>query len=265
MNLHECENLFASALLPTASAVVFSRACEMFVEHGNLSSRERLLIYRHNISGGFINALALTFQVCEEIVGKACFATFARDYAWNNSELSGDLNKISKDFPRYLEYEVNQHPSLTDYAYLSDLAKFEWLIEQSMQACTVHRTDLVDTSKIEEHDPESLNIVINNSLELFSTAYPIFELWNAHKKSQDISLIQSLDEQAYLCICRDESQNIVIRHVNKEHFELLLSIKKDASLYRLLLNDTYKKVQFLQLGIQYGWLLGFRVSTGSSI
>jgi len=259
MNLRECEKLFTDALRPTSSDGTFLQACDMLVEHGSLPVQQRLLIYRHNISGGYINALASTYVVCEQILGKSCFASFARDYAWNRTHQSGNLNELGKDFPDYLESEISKRKALTDFVYLADMARLEWLVERSMRAGDEEHENIIDASLLANYDPERVYPVVSCSLQLLATEYPVFELWQAHRDSTDTSSVLALDEHAYLCICRDEYDDVIIQNLSDELFYFLLGASQGDSLYSLASRAPSETMQLLQKAMQYGWLTGFKV------
>lgn len=258
MNLREYEVLFTDALHPNASSNVFLNACEMLVEHGSMTAEQRLLVYRHNVSGGYISALASTFVVCEQILGEQCFASFARDYAWNREEQSNDLNELGNGFPAYIEKQMVQREGFEDYAYLADMARLELLIEKSVQASDSDTENIIGANVLENNDPSEVFPVVNKSLNLLSTDYPILTMWKHHKEKKHFSDAVSLNEIEYLCICRDENDDVIIQSISQAYYELLF-ISCDSSLNDLASDSPSEIVGFLQYVIEQGWLLGFRV------
>ena len=139
------------------------------------------------------------------------------------------------------------------------MARLEWLIERSMQADDDSNTGIINADEIEAYDPEDIYTVVNNSLQLMATDYPVFELWQAHRESRDVSSVQGLDDRDYLCICRDEHDDVIIRSISDELFNFLLAAINSVSLYSLLSADTAKMLPLLQQAIHEKWIIGFRI------
>lgn len=257
MNLRDHELLFTNALHPNASNDIFSDACDLLIDQGSLSTEDRLLVYRHNVSGGYISALASTFVVCEKILGKACFAAFARDYAWNKITQTNNLNELGEAFPAHIEYEINHRDGFENYAYLPDMATFEWLVERSIQANDTDLTSVIAAEQLETQDPEHIYPIVNSALFLLMTDYPILQLWKKHKDDDDVTSIAGLDESAYLCVCRDENDDAIIQSINKTHF-YILEKSQTESLNSLAFSFPTQLTNFLQHSLEQGWLQGFR-------
>jgi len=258
MNLHQCEKIFTDALRPGASEEVFSNACSMLVQQGSLPPQQRLLIYRHNISGGFINALSATFVVCRQVLGQACFSTMARDYAWNRVHQSGDLNELGRDFPDYLQAEIDIRIEFVDVAYLADLARLEWFIEQSAQADDSGSVNMIGVNMVEHSETAGLYPVMNPSLRLLATDYPVLEIWQAHRQPGGVSHIQGLDERAYLCVCRDRYDDVIIKLISKELFSFMSAMVEGASLEHLVSIAASEAPQIIHYAMQQEWLQGFK-------
>jgi len=257
MNLHECEMLFTNALHPSASDEVFLKACNLLVQQGGMAVEDRLLVYRHNVSGGYISALASTYVVCEKILGKACFAAFARDYAWNRIKQSNDLNKLGEDFPLYLEQQIQQREGFEDYTYLADMARFEWWVERSIQADDSDLSNTLDEQSLQKVSAECVYPIVNSSLYLMESDYPVLALWKKHQENSDGSSVEGLDETAYLCICRDENDDVIMQSISKEDYKLLHCCQND-SLHGLASQAEQELIGFLETATQQGWLVGFR-------
>ena len=253
MNLYECETLISAALHPQADVNVLQQASNLLSTHPRISSESQLLIYRHNISGGFINALSGTFNTCEKILGKQCFATLARDYAWNQPCQHGDLNRLGQDFPDFLQTIVENHEAFVDYSYLADLARLEWLIEKSYQAEDPLCDNLLNESAIETYALETLCPVVNPSVQLLSTDYPIYDIWRMHSHKDSPSQVKGIEKQEHLCLCRDHNDDVIISHISGTLFYILRTGMPSVNIENH--SDTAGE---LSHAVYQGWITGFK-------
>lgn len=258
MNLHDCEVLIAEALHPQAGAKVLQQASGLLCRHPRMTPDAQLLIYRHNISGGFINALSGTFSTCEIILGKACFATLARDYAWNQTHQHGDLNRLGEAFPDFIEGILASRGEFSDYGYLADLARLEWLIEKAYQAEDSARTGLLNENALEKYAQDKLYLVVNPSLQLLDTDYPVYDIWRMHTQEDTPSQVQGLETRDHLCLCRDHDDDVIISHISRALFKILFAGRTQQSLQSMTNDSPFEVLAELVQAIHNGWVIGFR-------
>jgi len=262
MNLFECEKLLTDALNPLASKSLFYTARNMLENKGAMKTDERLLVYRHNISGVFIQTLASTFMTCEAILGHACFATYAREYGWSREKKTGDLNAFGEEFPAYILKQVISRHELNGYAYLADLAKLEWLIEKSRLSDDDDHNDLVNETDIVSYDPGTVYPVLTASLQLLKSQYTVFDIWQLHKQSEDRSGVFAIHDMDYLSIHRDSEDDVIIQKIDSTMFNFLTMATKGVSLLELAGDAPVKMMQCMSIAIQRGWCAGFRIDVG---
>ena len=258
MNLYECETLIAAALHPQADINIFQQATDLVSTNPRISADSQLLIYRHNISGGFINALSGTFRTCEIILGKACFATLARDYAWNQPSQHGDLNKLGQDFPDFLQNLVMNHEAFADYSYLADLARLEWLIEKAYQTQDCVYDNLLNKNALETCALENLCPIVNPSVQLLGTDYPVYDIWRMHTQKDSPSQVKGLEKMDHLCVCRDHNDDVIISHISSTLFQVLHTGQTQKSLQSMGINSHFHAPEELAHAIHQGWIIGFK-------
>jgi hypothetical protein len=87
-----------------------------------------LSIYRNNSAQSFRSALEASFPVTRARVGDDYFRQLAHRYREAFPSRSGDLYFVGESFARFL----GDHLRESEYAWLADLARLEWLREESL-------------------------------------------------------------------------------------------------------------------------------------
>lgn len=95
-----------------------------------LEPAARLRIYRNSSALSHIGALRTSYPAVLALVGDAFFEQTARGYRHAHPSDSGNLQGFGAGFADYLA----SLPSLTGYPYLPDIARLEWLRQQSALA-----------------------------------------------------------------------------------------------------------------------------------
>ena len=260
MNLHDCETLIGKALHPQADANTLQQAGRLLAPHQHMSPDTQLLVYRHNISGSYINAMTTTFNTCQTIIGEACFGTLVRDYAWNQPAQHADLNRLGEGFPGFLEHVLAEHAEFADYGYLADLARLEWFIEKAYQAEDDVSGELLDEKALDALPPKDIYPVLSRSVHLLSTDYPVYDIWCAHRRENALTAIHGLEARDYLCLCRDKNDDVIISHISKDLFQILLAGHIGQSLLLMTNTAPVRALEQLVQAMQQGLIIGFRNS-----
>jgi len=140
--------------------------------HG-LEPDARLRIYRHSCEAIHIGALRITYPAVLTLVGEDYFDQSVRAYRRVHPSRSGNLQAFGTRFAEYLE----TLPEVGAFAYLPDVARLEWLRQESALAAEVESTVPKTFSEELANIGESLRIGLHPSIRLLASAHPILTIW----------------------------------------------------------------------------------------
>jgi hypothetical protein len=144
---------------------------------GTMSPAARIDIYRRNVFGNYRKALATTFPVVRQLVGAAFFNAAADAYVRAHPSTRGDVNRYGDDLARFLAaYE----PART-LAYLPDIARLEWAIDQAAIAADAPPFDLAALAALPEKAHAGLRFVLHPSAQVVESHYPILHIWQVNQ------------------------------------------------------------------------------------
>jgi len=130
----------------------------------------RLAIYRNTALSALCEALRLSYPTIEKVIGAAFFEQTALAFAREHPPADPVLARYGAGFPAFLE----SLPSLKELAYLPDLARLEWAVDQAGYAPTMQERSI--SLPIDEG---VATVTLSASLRLLATATSIHALWQA--------------------------------------------------------------------------------------
>jgi hypothetical protein len=133
----------------------------------------RLAIYRNNLQLGFVNTLALEFPVLERLVGPDYFRQTALEYLHEFPSCSGDLHHVGRALPEYLQRRFDD----TEFAYLADVARLEWAIEEVLIAPDMRTLSSGNLAAIDPGYYPDLAFEAHPTCRLLQSAYPVVRIW----------------------------------------------------------------------------------------
>jgi len=204
---------------PAAPAIVAS----------GIAPAKRLSIYRNNTEANFAGSLRLSFPATYRLVGKDYFRQCARLYQLHHPSRSGDLQHVGEAFPDYL---AKLH-ARDQYRYLGDVARLEWLCQQSLLAADHGPLDLPKLAAVAPDNYDSLCFLFHPSMRLFSSKFPCQKIWQANAADEHIDELIDLDlaisrGPEFLLIFRD-SLALPLHRLNTSEFALLVNLQRGAT------------------------------------
>lgn len=180
--------------------------------HGLAASHQtgRMAIYRNNVVASLMTAIEDTFPIFARYVGESCFKQLAFQFVETYKPDHAVLADYGKQFPAFIKHQEG----LTEYPYLSDLARLERLYIDAF-----HSAD-GDSIRIDEFQnlfaqPDFLpecRFVFRPDFNLFSAKFSVVSLWLEHQKQQeaDLSGIQ-IDHPEFAFLIRRQHRVQLIR------------------------------------------------------
>lgn len=185
------QSRFGSALLDPEHPVPDN----LYTWHGG-DATSRFNVYRNNVVVSLIEALAATFEVTEQLVGRRFFRAMAREYIPEHLPDSPVLALYGESFPRFIEH----FPPTAQLPWLGDLARLEWL---RVRAC--HAADAEPLSTEASAHPEALDALLASPLQLHPSVglvdsrWAVTALWAAHQEAGRLDqLVLDRPEQALI-------------------------------------------------------------------
>lgn len=157
---------------------------------GTLSPATRLGIYRNNVFGNYRKALAATFPVVKRLVGAGFFNAAVDAYVRAHPSTRGDVNRYGGELARFLA----DYPPARELAYLPDVARLEWTIDQAAIAADAPPFDLAALAALPEDAHAGLRLMLHPSAQLVESPYPIMHIWQVNQPDFEGPAEVDLDE-----------------------------------------------------------------------
>jgi len=167
--LLELQRAFGASLLDSAELPVLLPLLE------NERPAQRLAVYRGNLYGNCLGALAGAYPVVRAILGEGFFDAMGKEFLRAHPPGSGDLNALGRDLPQF----VAAFAHTRDLPYLADVARLEWLAHRAYFAADAQDFPLSRLAGAD--DPGALRPVLAPACALLESAWPVADIWNAHK------------------------------------------------------------------------------------
>jgi hypothetical protein len=103
-----------------------------------IAPKHRLDVYASNARANFIESLISSYPAVRRLVGEDYFRQCARGFHTRHPSLSGDLQSAGAGFAKHLS-ELHGDD---EFRYLSEVARLEWLVEESLLAADHGPLDL---------------------------------------------------------------------------------------------------------------------------
>jgi hypothetical protein len=170
-SLRELQSDVMHALLDgeTGSAVALIAA-------RGIAPKHRLDVYANNARTNFIESLISSYPAIRRLVGEDYFRQCARGFHTRHPSLSGDLQPAGTRFAQYLS-ELHGDG---EFRYLSEVARLEWLIQETLLAADHGPLDLAKLQQVAADDYDDLRFCLHPSVRLFASKYPCVGVWEAN-------------------------------------------------------------------------------------
>lgn len=172
-SLREVQRAFTAATLFGDTAAL----AQLGIVAGQLAPAERIGVYRNNVLGNYRQALAATFPVVRRIVGAALFDSACAGFVRAHPSLHGDVNRYGGDMARFLA----AYPPVRKLAYLPDVARLEWAIDQANIAADAPALDLQALAVVPAAAIPALRFGLHPSAQFVQSRYPIFRIWQVNQ------------------------------------------------------------------------------------
>lgn len=186
-------------------------------------------VYRNNARQFFRGALELTYPVVRRRVGDDFFRRLAERYRSVHPSQHGDLHWVGAKFPAWLTHQL----AGTEYAWLGELARLEWLCEESMAAPRAPALPLQRLASIPAGEFDDLQLTLQPSLRSMSSDYPVWSVWQANQgdgAAEPVDLARGPECCAIACL----DERVTVYRLDADHCRLLDAVAGGVTLRRAL-------------------------------
>lgn len=186
---------------------------------------QRLAVYKNNVYHSLIEALADTYPVIQQLVGKDFFAATAKDYISQFPPSSAVLLEFGGQFSDFL---ASFEPAAA-LPYLCDLAKLEYAWQESYHERDCQSLSVDDFASIPADSLYQQSLVCHPSLQLLHSPFAVGSIWQAHQHSEGLSEELRVDQQEWLAVVRPQYQ-VQVCFLDEPGFKFVQYLKAGRAL-----------------------------------
>jgi hypothetical protein len=135
-----------------------------------------LSVYAGNVRSNFTDSLISSYPVIQHLVGEDYFLQAVRGFHAGHPSLSGDLQAAGTRFAQYL----SQLHGDDEYRYLGDVARLEWLVQETLLAPAHDPLDLAKVGRVAPTAYDELLFQLHPAARLFASEFPCLAIWEAN-------------------------------------------------------------------------------------
>jgi len=228
--------------------------------------RARLAVYRNNVVGSLIDAVADTFPVVQQLVGEAFFRAMAALFVRKHPPCSLVLAHYGGEFPDFIAH----FEPARSVAYLADVARLEWARVVAYHAADVAplTAEAAGAALSDDADVAKLRLECHPSISIAESRFAIVSIWAAHQVEDAGNAMAEVDTRAAesALVVRDGLDVLVLR-LRPGAPQFVAALQTGASLAEavgqaLQASADFDLQQALALLVRHGGLTAIRATTG---
>ncbi|WP_338474350.1 DNA-binding domain-containing protein [Pseudomonas sp. MS646] len=184
---------FAAALLAPRQACPPGLCCA-----NGADPASRFAVYRNNVLGSLINALADGYPVVRQLVGDEFFQAMAGVHAQACPPDSPLMNRYGAGLADFIE----RFEPASSVPYLADVARLERLRTLAYHAADAQAADLGLLAAALADPPSlgTLRVMLHPSVHLLASAFAVVAIWAAHQAGETLAGIDPGQAQQALVL-----------------------------------------------------------------
>lgn len=140
-----------------------------------------LAAYRANAGALAERALAAAFPTLQQLLSDESLAALAREFWHRHPPAAGNIAQWGDALPAF----IAQAPALADEPYLPDMARLEWALHRLQTAPDAPAGAPAGLALLATHEPAALRLELAAGSTVLFSAWPVFSLWHAHRRSDE--------------------------------------------------------------------------------
>ena len=197
-----------------------------FIAGDGMDPHARLRIYRNHAIITLTDALKAVYPVVCRLVGDGFFAYAAHEFMREHMPEKPSLAEYGGGLPDFLAL----FPSCRHLAYLADIARLEWGINQALHAEDATAIARNDLSGISAADASRLVLTLHPSFRLLESRWPIERIWRANQTDGDLDLEIDLDSGGVRLQIHRRGDQVALKSLTDCEFAFLRALASGESL-----------------------------------
>jgi hypothetical protein len=193
---------------------------------GDLDPAARIGVYRNNVFGNYRKVLAATFPVVRRLVGDAFFDAAADHFVPGHPSTRGDVNRYGGEFAVFLA----AYPPARELAYLADVARLEWAIDQAGIAADAGPLDTTALAAVAADALAHLRLVLHPAARLLASPYPVLRIWQVNQPGYPGDLRIDLGEGPDTLLVTRGTNGVTVERIGRGDHTLLAALAANATL-----------------------------------
>jgi hypothetical protein len=256
-------------------------ACVDMIGTEELTSQDRLTIYRGSILGGITTALTGIYPVCEKLVGEVYFTQMVAGYLRQYPSSSPDIGGYGEYLGDYLEAFIANNTSAQELVYLPDTARLEWLWHRAFNAPNINDVialycPVTELAEVAVEDQGKIQFYLDPSIQVMKSEYPVDDIWNMNQQGAQAGAYGETHEETrevsldaggkYLMVRRNSDFGMSINEVSFDEFVFLDALNSNLSFAVIAELEFETSVgDVLTTALQSGLIIGFRLQKGQRV
>lgn len=235
MKLNKLQTQFSESLFYQHDKII-----EAIKETPSVTPLERLQIYRNTFIMSTTEALASTYQHTLSLVGEDFFNSVSREFILTNPPTENNIMTYGLGFNDYLHHL----PQLTEMPYVSEMARFEWLLEQTTNLPIENKLlDITQLAQVTEDKLNQLQFQTPTQITLFQSQQNISHLY---KMLLNNTVVESnLNTPCYLLLKKQPDFKIELISLTQDEFLLLEQIINNKPLGKITPQNLHQQLPSL--------------------
>jgi hypothetical protein len=252
-SLRELQLKFVATLLDPAG----NYAAAHVIDHA-IPAQERIGFYRNNVIANFRQTLRIVYPVIERLVGARFFERAADRYMRVHPSAGGDLNRFGEHFADFLD----TWPPARELSYLADVARLEWLVEESFHAADRDSLRAEGLAAVPPDRQNLLTFELHPACRLLVSAYPIHCIWQVNQPDAPGDATVDLAQGGVFLLVRRRGHEVAIETLDHGGFCMLSLFAGgrnfgEALRYAVSVQPDFDVAAFLQRHVIGGTFTGF--------
>tara|TARA_R110001583_G_scaffold195499_1_gene374343 strand:+ start:3607 stop:4362 length:756 start_codon:yes stop_codon:yes gene_type:complete len=235
MKLNQLQSQFSESLFYQHDEIT-----KVIKETESVSPLQRLQVYRNSFIMGVTEALAITYQYTHALVGEDFFNSVSRAFILNNPPVENNIMTYGFGFDQYLK----SLPQLSEMPYICEMARFEWLLEQTSNTALDEATfDVSQLALVPENELAKIKFQIPTQIALFESEQNISHLYKM--LITDSVEETDLNKACYVALNKQPDFRIEIIALQQSEFLLLQQINEGKALGQITPQDLHQQLPIL--------------------
>jgi hypothetical protein len=247
MKLAQLQSQFVNALFYRHDEII-----DQIKETQSVAPLQRLQLYRNSFIMGITEALAITYKHTFALVGEEFFNAVSRDFILKHPPVENNIVTYGFGFNKFL----NTLKQLETMPYISEMARFEWLLEQTTNTkISSQILDVSQLSLVAENAFDTLQFIVPNEVCLFNSEQNIYQL--SQMITNDAVVETDLNKACYLALKKHSDFRIELINLEESQFMLLQQLIEGKCLGQIMPQELHLQLPTL---LEKSLLNGFTIN-----